>query len=186
LVNLPVGVAALVVTRWQVDESKTPHASRPDWAGSVMLTAGLVSLVYGLIRAGEMAWSETGVDICLALAAVFFVAFVALEHRVDHPLFDLSLFRIPTFSGGLAAAFAMNGSLYGYEETAIALHIPIGTVRHVGVVLVVIPDGGAGFGHPRGDAGRAGREERGRGGGDRLLDRPLLPVPGLPAASWVR
>jgi predicted MFS family arabinose efflux permease len=35
-----------------------------------------------------------------------------MERRADHPLFDLSLFRIPTFSGGLAAAFAMNGSLY--------------------------------------------------------------------------
>jgi len=112
LVNLPVGVAALVVTRWQVDESTTPQASRPDWVGSVTLTAALISLVYGLIRAGESAWSDTGVDICLALAAVFFVAFVALEHRADHPMFDLSLFRIPTFSGGLAAAFAMNGSLY--------------------------------------------------------------------------
>jgi EmrB/QacA subfamily drug resistance transporter len=112
LVNLPVGVAALVVTRWQMDESKTPHASRPDWAGFVTLTAGLISLVYGLIRAGETTWSDTGVEICLALAALLFVTFVALERRVDHPLFDQSLFRIPTFSGGLAAAFAMNGSLY--------------------------------------------------------------------------
>jgi hypothetical protein len=72
----------------------------------------LVSLVYGLIRAGEIAWSDTGVVICLALAVVFLGAFVAVERRAEHPLFDLSLFRIPTFSGGLAAAFAMNGSLY--------------------------------------------------------------------------
>src|SRR6202167_1541496 len=112
LVNLPIGVAALAVTRWRVDESKTPHAARPDWAGFVTLTAGLVSLVYGLIRAGEIAWSDTGVVICLALAAAFLGTFVAVESRAEHPLFDLSLFRIPTFSGGLAAAFAMNGSLY--------------------------------------------------------------------------
>jgi EmrB/QacA subfamily drug resistance transporter len=112
LVNLPVGIAALVVTRSRVDESKTPHAARPDWAGFVTLTAGLVSLVYGLIRAGEIAWSDTGVIVCLVLAAVFLVAFGAVERRAQHPLFDLSLFRIPTFSGGLAAAFAMNGSLY--------------------------------------------------------------------------
>jgi EmrB/QacA subfamily drug resistance transporter len=112
LVNLPVGVAALVVTRFQVHESKTPHASRPDWAGFVTLTVGLVSLVYGLIRAGELAWRDTGVAVCLVLAAVFFVAFVTVELRADHPMFDLSLFRIPAFSGGLAAAFAMNGSLY--------------------------------------------------------------------------
>jgi EmrB/QacA subfamily drug resistance transporter len=112
LVNLPVGVAALVVTRLKVDESKTSHAARPDWAGFATLTAGLVSLVYGLIRAGEIAWSDGGVVICLVLAAVFLGLFVLVESRADHPLFDLSLFRIPTFSGGLAAAFAMNGSLY--------------------------------------------------------------------------
>jgi predicted MFS family arabinose efflux permease len=112
LVNLPIGGAALVITRWRVDESKTPQAARPDWAGFATLTAGLVSLVYALIRAGELAWSDTGVVICLALAAVLLVGFVAVERRAAHPLFDLSLFRIPTFSGGLAAAFAMNGSLY--------------------------------------------------------------------------
>jgi EmrB/QacA subfamily drug resistance transporter len=112
LVNLPIGVAALAITRWRVDESKTPHAARPDWAGFATLTAGLVSLVYGLIRAGEIAWSDAGVVICLALGAVFLGSFVAAERRAEHPMFDLSLFRIPTFRGGLAAAFAMNGSLY--------------------------------------------------------------------------
>src|SRR6202167_2685338 len=112
LVNLPIGVAALVVTRWKVDESKTSHAARPDWAGFATLTAGLASLVYGLIRAGEIAWSDGGVIVCLVLAALFLGFFVLVESRADHPLFDLSLFRIPTFSGGLAAAFAMNGSLY--------------------------------------------------------------------------
>jgi EmrB/QacA subfamily drug resistance transporter len=112
LVNLPVGVAALVITRLKVGESKTPNAARPDWAGFATLTAGLVSLVYGLIRAGEIAWSDTGVIICLVLAVVFLGSFVVVERRADNPLFDLSLFRIPSFSGGLAAAFAMNGSLY--------------------------------------------------------------------------
>jgi MFS family permease len=48
----------------------------------------------------------------MVLAAGFLAAFVAVELRAKHPLFDLSLFRIPTFSGGLIAAFAMNGSLY--------------------------------------------------------------------------
>src|ERR1700728_3395029 len=112
LVNLPIGVAALAILRWRVDEAKTPDAARPDWAGVATLTAGLVSLVYGLIRGGEIYWSDAGVVICLALAAVFLGVFVAVEQRAEHPLFDLSLFRIPTFSGGLAAAFAMNGSLY--------------------------------------------------------------------------
>jgi EmrB/QacA subfamily drug resistance transporter len=112
LVNLPVGIGAMIVTRRHVDESKTPDAVSPDWAGFLTLTAALISLVYGLIRAGEIAWSDTGVLICLVLAVVFGVAFLRVESKAEHPLFDLSLFRIPTFSGGLIAAFAMNGSLF--------------------------------------------------------------------------
>jgi EmrB/QacA subfamily drug resistance transporter len=112
LVNLPIGVAAVAITLRKVDESRTPHASRPDWAGFTVLTGALVSLVYGLIRAGEISWTDGGTLICLALAVVLLVAFVVVERRAVRPMFDLTLFRIPTFGGGLIAAFAMNGSLF--------------------------------------------------------------------------
>ena len=112
LVNIPVGIAAIAISLWQLDESKRPQASRPDWAGFATLTAGLVGLVYGLIRAGEISWSDTGVALSLTLGVVFLVAFVVVELRVKHPMFDLSLFKIPTFLGGSIAAFAMNGSLF--------------------------------------------------------------------------
>jgi EmrB/QacA subfamily drug resistance transporter len=112
LVNVPIGVFALAVTVWRIDESRSPQPGRPDWPGFALFTAGLVSLVYGLIRAGETAWSEVGVIICLAAAVVLLAAFVVTESRVAHPMFDLSLLRVPTFSGGAIAAFAMNGSLY--------------------------------------------------------------------------
>ncbi|MGH3260517.1 MAG: MFS transporter, partial [Trebonia sp.] len=75
-------------------------------------TAGLVALVYGLIRAGERSWSDTGVIACLAAGGVLLAAFGVAEGRVRHPMFDLSLLRVPTFAGGSIAAFAMNGSLY--------------------------------------------------------------------------
>lgn len=112
LVNVPVGAAAVAVAASKVAESRLPHAHRPDWAGFAVLTAGLVSLVYGLIRASETAWSDTGVVVCLCLAAALIGTFVAVERRVEHPMFDLSLLRTPTFLGGSVAAFTMNGSLY--------------------------------------------------------------------------
>ena len=40
------------------------------------------------------------------------IAFVVVERTVQYPMFDLSLFRTPTFSGGSIAAFTMNGSLF--------------------------------------------------------------------------
>src|ERR1700728_5017938 len=112
LVNVPVGVFAVVVTVLRVEESRSPHPTPPDWAGFVLFTAALVSLIYALIRAGENSWSDAGVIACLAAGVVLLVAFGVTESRIAHPMFDLSLLRVPTFSGGAIAAFAMNGSLY--------------------------------------------------------------------------
>jgi EmrB/QacA subfamily drug resistance transporter len=112
LVNVPIGVLAVAVTAWRVEESKSPHPTPPDWAGSALLTAGLVSLVYGLILAGENSWSDAGVIACLAIAGTTLAGFIMAESRVTHPMFDVSLLRTPTFAGASIAAFAMNGSLY--------------------------------------------------------------------------
>ncbi len=112
LVNVPIGILAVALTAWRVEESKSPHPAPPDWAGFALLTAGLVSLIYGLIRAGQNGWSDTGVVACLAIGGVALAGFVAAERRVAHPMFDLSLLRVPTFAGSSIAAFAMNGSLY--------------------------------------------------------------------------
>src|SRR5580704_11381320 len=65
LVNVPIGFLAVALTAWRVEESSSPHPTRPDWAGFALLTTGLVSLVYGLILAGGSSWSDTGVIICL-------------------------------------------------------------------------------------------------------------------------
>ncbi|GAA3467352.1 hypothetical protein GCM10018965_019040 [Nonomuraea roseola] len=112
LVNLPIGIAAIVITLRLVEESRPPHASRIDWLGVVTLTAGLFSLVYALIRASDMGWGEQGVLVCTGLAVLFLAAFVVVESRVPEPMFDLSLLRTPTFVGGSIAAFAMNASLF--------------------------------------------------------------------------
>jgi MFS family permease len=109
---VPIGILAVALTAWKVEESKSPHPTPPDWAGFALLTTGLVSLIYGLIRAGDYSWSDTGVIICLAIAAAALAGFIAAERRVAYPMFDLSLLRVPTFAGGSIAAFAMNGSLY--------------------------------------------------------------------------
>ena len=112
LVNVPVGIAALAVTRWRVDESRAQHPGRPDFAGFVLLTLGLVGLIYGLIRAGETGWGDSAAIAALAAGGVLLVGFLLAERVVPDPMFDLSLFRKPTFVGGLCAAFAMNGSLF--------------------------------------------------------------------------
>jgi EmrB/QacA subfamily drug resistance transporter len=118
LINVPIGIVAVAVTLTRVEESRAPVAHRPDWLGFVLLTLGLIILVYGLTRAGESSWGDTTVVVCLAVGGALLIAFLVAESRVAHPMFDLSLFRVPTFVGGSLAALCMNGSLF-----AIILYI---------------------------------------------------------------
>jgi len=120
LVNIPIGVFAMVITLWRVEESRSPQPTRPDWIGFGLLTTGLVGLIYGLIRASETSWTDAGVLACLAAGVVLLAAFVVAETRVAHPMFDMRLLQVPTFAGGSISAFAMNGSLY-----AVLLYIVV-------------------------------------------------------------
>jgi EmrB/QacA subfamily drug resistance transporter len=111
-VNIPIGIAALIVTLRKVDESRSSFATRPDLPGFLTFSGGLAALTFGLIRSGPDGWGSTTVVVSLSAAVVLLAGFVAVEWLQREPMFDLSLFRKPTFGGGLIAAFAVNGSLF--------------------------------------------------------------------------
>ena len=111
-VNLPIGVLALLVTLREVSESKAPVASRPDWAGFVTFTLGLTALVYGLIRSHPDGWGSTTVTGSLIAAFVLIALFLVIEARSRAPMLDLHLLKVPTFNGGLIAAWAISASLF--------------------------------------------------------------------------
>ncbi|HET9077165.1 MAG TPA: MFS transporter [Acidimicrobiales bacterium] len=111
-VNLPIGAAALAITFRKVGESRNEHARRPDWAGFVLFTAGLAALIYALIESGRSSFTSTTVDVSFGVAAALLIGFVVAEAKVPHPMFDLSLFRLPTFTGGAIAAFGISVSIF--------------------------------------------------------------------------
>src|SRR6202453_426799 len=110
-VNVPVGIAVIIVTLTKLAESKNPMAHRPDWAGFAVFTAALVLLIYGLITAAG-GWGQPKVYATLAAAAVLLAVFPFLEAAQEHPMLDLAIFRKPTFNGGLIAAIGLNASIY--------------------------------------------------------------------------
>ena len=111
-VNIPIGIAALAATLTRVDESRDPDARRPDWAGFLTFSAGLAALVFGLIRSNVDGWGSTTVVGSLVAAAVLLAAFAAVELLQREPMFDFKLLRVPTFDGGLAAAWGISASLF--------------------------------------------------------------------------
>lgn len=110
--NLPVGAFALAVTLARVQESKLPHAPRPDWPGFVTFSLSLAGLVYGLIHSQAAGWGSTSVLASLGVALVLMVMFVLIELRQRQPMLDLTLLRVPTFDGGLVAAWAVSASIF--------------------------------------------------------------------------
>ena len=112
-VNLPVGLIAIAITLTRVQEFRSPYARRIDFPAFAVFTLGLVALVYGLIESSSRGWSDIRVIAALAIAAAALATFPVIEHYRREPMFDLRLFRKPTFVGGSIAAFGMNASLFG-------------------------------------------------------------------------
>jgi EmrB/QacA subfamily drug resistance transporter len=111
-VNIPIGIAAIWLTLAKVAESRDPHDYGIDWAGVVTFSSSLFLLVLSLIKGNDAGWTSTRILVQLGAAAVLIVAFLIIELRKSHPLFDLSLFRKPAFSGASIAAFTLSAGMF--------------------------------------------------------------------------
>src|SRR2546426_3614747 len=98
-VNVPIGIATIVLTQARVHETRDPTASGVDWIGTATFSGALMALVFALIRGNAEGWGSALIVGLLAAAAVLLVVFVLVELRQDHPMLDLTLFRKPTFAG---------------------------------------------------------------------------------------
>jgi EmrB/QacA subfamily drug resistance transporter len=112
LINLPIGVLTLWMTRAGVEESRDPQARRIDWPGQATLAGGLFLLVLALLRGNEQGWTSAPIVAELAGAVMLLIAFVAIQHRVREPMLPLGLFRRPDFTGAQISAFAISASLF--------------------------------------------------------------------------
>ncbi|MEU9982073.1 MFS transporter [Streptomyces sp. NPDC050856] len=105
LINLPVGMAGLLLGRAFITESRAERTLRLDLVGVVLVTLGLLMLIYPLTRGRELGWPLWG-HLCMAGSAVVFGAFVAYEkyktRKDGSPLVELSLFRVKSFAAGIA------------------------------------------------------------------------------------
>jgi EmrB/QacA subfamily drug resistance transporter len=112
LVNVPIGIAAVFLTLAKVDESRSVGARRPDFIGLITFSGALGAIVYALIKSSSLGWGSTTIVACLIGGSALLVIFVIAELTQSAPMFDLSLFRKPTFVGGSIAAFALSAGLF--------------------------------------------------------------------------
>ncbi|MGW2176672.1 MFS transporter [Streptomyces sp. NPDC001732] len=113
-VNLPVGIAAFLLTWRYVPESRAPKPRRPDPVGQLLVIGLLGSLTYAIIEAPSAGWSSARIPVFAALAACSLVGLLLYEPRRAEPLIDLRFFHSAPFSGATAIAICSFAALSGF------------------------------------------------------------------------
>ncbi|MFI9391965.1 MFS transporter [Streptomyces bauhiniae] len=111
-VNLPVGLAALLLTLRFVPESRAPRPRRPDPVGQVLVIALFGSLTYAIIEAPDAGLTEVLPFAAVAVAAL--LALLIYEPRRAEPLIDLRFFHSAPFSGATGIAVSAFAALGGF------------------------------------------------------------------------
>jgi EmrB/QacA subfamily drug resistance transporter len=111
-VNLPVGLAALLLTLRWVPESRAAKARRVDPVGQVLVIALFGSLTYAIIEAPDAGFTAVSPFAAVALAAL--VGLLWYEPRRTEPLIDLRFFRSAPFSGATVIAISAFAALGGF------------------------------------------------------------------------
>ncbi len=114
-INVPVGIAVIPFAATKLAESRGP-ARQLDLPGVALASAGLLGIVYGIVRGSELGWTSTPVLGSLLAGAALVAAFLAWEARTEHPMLPLRFFRSRGFASvnlvSLSMYFGVFGSIF--------------------------------------------------------------------------
>ncbi|WP_328441012.1 MFS transporter [Streptomyces sp. NBC_00444] len=114
LINVPIVILALALMVWLVPDSRDPKPGRIDPVGVVLSVVGLVLLVYGIIKGGQLAdFTDPQVLATIGAGVAVLVGFVVFEARSDHPSIDVRYFKNKVFSAAIAAIALVFFALMG-------------------------------------------------------------------------
>jgi EmrB/QacA subfamily drug resistance transporter len=113
--NVPIGVAALLLARRVVPESLLAGARRRyDPLGAVTVTGALLILVYAISQAPAVGWTAARTLALLTASAALLAGFLVVEARAEAPLLPLRLFRLRTLAGSNAVGFLLGASFFAF------------------------------------------------------------------------
>jgi len=113
-INVPIGLAAFVLTALFVPESRAPRARRVDPVGQVLVIVALASLTYAIIEGPRAGWSSAQTIGLFCASAAALVGLVAYEPRRTDPLIELRFFRSAPFSGATLIAISAFAAFSGF------------------------------------------------------------------------
>jgi EmrB/QacA subfamily drug resistance transporter len=117
LINVPVGIVAVVLTFRLVPESRASGGARLDLVGTVLVTLGLTAIVLPLVEGRQQGW-PAWTWFCLAAAVPLLGSFALYQHRLGGrggaPLVDLALFKDRAFSAGVLTSLVFQMTMASF------------------------------------------------------------------------
>ena len=110
-VNVPIGAVGLIMAPRALKETQTT-AGKLDAPGAITVTAGMISLVYGLTNSSTHGWGSLGTIVPLLVAAILLVTFVVIETTAPAPLMPLSIFANRNRSGAYGIMFCLGTAVF--------------------------------------------------------------------------
>jgi len=117
VINVPIGVLALIMSIAFIKESPRVQSESIDFLGMIVSTIMAFCLIFGLIQKEnhyEYSWTNWHVASLLGSGAILLILFIILESRIKEPMIDLTIFRSRGFVGACVASFALGGGLYAF------------------------------------------------------------------------
>jgi EmrB/QacA subfamily drug resistance transporter len=111
-INVPIGALLIPLALTRFGESRGTRSSF-DLTGLALISAAMLGLAWGLVRANDAGWTSAEVVGTLAAGAAVGALFVAWERRVAEPMLPLALFRIRPYATGNATILLCTTSLFG-------------------------------------------------------------------------
>ncbi|MFK8397869.1 MFS transporter [Pseudomonas sp. BGr12] len=112
LVHGPLALLTLALAQYGAVESRDPDAERLDVGGMLTLSLAVLGTVFYITQGADMGYASPPALAILLLSLVSLAAFILIERRVAHPMFDFSVLRIRAFSGAMFASAGMNVSFW--------------------------------------------------------------------------
>jgi EmrB/QacA subfamily drug resistance transporter len=111
-VNVPVGLLGLALAPFLLTESRDARVKTFDLPGAVLVTGGLVTLVYAITQANNNGWSSLETIALFATALALLAAFVGWERRSAEPLVPFAIFRLRTVVGANIAGLILGTAIF--------------------------------------------------------------------------
>jgi EmrB/QacA subfamily drug resistance transporter len=151
-INIPVGLAAVVLCARFVPESRAAHPRRVDPLGQVLVMVVLAAVTYAIIEGPKPGYLSAEILSLFAVAVIGLVTLIVYERRRREPLIEVRLFRSAPFSGATATAVCAFAALAGFlflntlylqdVRGFSALHAGLYTLPMAGMTLIFAPISG--------------------------------------------